>query len=111
MKEPDWFPVLNDADMPEGALIAVYPMGINIVLTRFMGKVYAIDGKCMHMACPLSSGSIDGPILTCPCHDWRFDVRTGEFVDAKELSLATHPIRTENGKILVGLRSKGESDE
>ena len=103
MAEKVWIPVLDDGEMHEGNLAAVYPLGINIVMARFMGKVYALEGKCVHMGCPLASGTLDGAILTCPCHDWRFNIQTGEFLDAAELRLSTYPIRTENGKLLVGL--------
>jgi 3-phenylpropionate/trans-cinnamate dioxygenase ferredoxin subunit len=107
----DWIHVLDDVDMPEGSLVAVYPLGINIVMARFLGKVYAFEGKCFHMGCPLASSTLEGAILACPCHDWRFNIQTGEFLDAPELKLSTYPIRIENGKLLVGLNLKGESHE
>jgi 3-phenylpropionate/trans-cinnamate dioxygenase ferredoxin subunit len=44
---------------------------------------------------------LDSYILTCPCHDWRFDIRDGRFLDAPELSLKTYPTKTENGKIYI----------
>jgi 3-phenylpropionate/trans-cinnamate dioxygenase ferredoxin subunit len=42
------------------------------------------------MACPLLLGTLDGHTLTCACHDWRFDIRTGRFLSAPELGLATY---------------------
>jgi 3-phenylpropionate/trans-cinnamate dioxygenase ferredoxin subunit len=111
MEGKDWVHVLDEADMPEGNLVAVYPLGVNIAMARFMGKFYAFEGKCFHMGCPLASGTLEGSILTCPCHDWRFDIRTGEFIAAAELRLAMYPMRNENGKLLIGMNSKGESDE
>jgi len=111
MAEKDWIPVLNDVDIAEGNLVAVYPLGINIVMARFKGIVYACEGRCFHMGCPLASGNLEGTILTCPCHDWRFNIQTGEFLDAVELRLSTYPVRTENGKLLVGVTMKGKSDE
>ena len=40
----------------------------------------------------------------CPCHDWRFDVRSGEFLDAPELRIATFATKVEDGKVLVELK-------
>lgn len=111
MTGKNWIQVLDGADMPEGDMIAVYPLGINVVVARFMGKFYAFEGTCFHMGCPLASGTLEGAILTCPCHDWRFDIRTGEFVDAAEIRLAMYPIRIEGGRLSIGMRKTGEPDE
>jgi nitrite reductase/ring-hydroxylating ferredoxin subunit len=80
-----------------------YPLGVNVVVARVRGTIYAVSGKCAHMACPLSTGAIEGEILTCPCHDWRFDIKSGRFLDAPELGLAVYPVKTEAGKVFVSL--------
>ena len=98
---------MDEAALPEGGLAAAYPRGKNILLARFAGTVYAFDGKCPHMACPLFCGSLAGAILTCPCHDWRFDIRTGRFLDAAEIALGAYSAKAEGGKLLVGI-PKGE---
>jgi 3-phenylpropionate/trans-cinnamate dioxygenase ferredoxin subunit len=55
------------------------------------------------MACPLISGALEGHTLTCSCHDWRFDIRTGRFLDAAELGVAVYPAKSEAGKLFVSL--------
>jgi 3-phenylpropionate/trans-cinnamate dioxygenase ferredoxin subunit len=94
---------MDGAALQEGAMAAVYPRGVNIVLARVGGAVYAVSGKCAHMACPLFMGKLAGYTITCPCHDWRFDVRTGKFLDASELGLAVYPTKAEDGRIFVNL--------
>jgi len=103
-----WIVVSDDVELAEGSMLPVYPLGINILLARVDGSVYALSGKCPHMACPLYSGTLVGDILTCPCHDWRFNIRTGEFLDAAELRLESYQTKLENGKLFVML-TKGES--
>ncbi len=98
-----WIDVLDETGLQEGGLAPVYPLGVNVVLARVGGAVYAVSGTCAHMACPLRGGTLDGPVLTCPCHDWRFDVRTGRFLDAPELGLAVYPVKSEAGRLLVGI--------
>jgi nitrite reductase/ring-hydroxylating ferredoxin subunit len=98
-----WIPVMDETGLPEGAMAPAYPLGTNLVVARVGGIVYAVSGKCAHMACPLFMGSLDGHILTCACHDWRFDVRTGRFLDAPELGLAVYSVKADGGKLLVEL--------
>jgi nitrite reductase/ring-hydroxylating ferredoxin subunit len=94
---------MEEPALPEGGKAPVYPQGTNVVIARVDGTVYAVSGKCAHMACPLYGGTLDGHTLTCPCHDWRFDIRTGRFLDAPELGLAVYPAKSEAGKLFVSL--------
>jgi len=99
----NWTYALDDAELPEGHMAAAYPLGVNVVLARVGGTVYAVSGKCLHMACPLFTGELNGYTITCPCHDWRFDIRTGRFLDAPELGLAVYPTKSATGRLFVSL--------
>jgi len=98
-----WIDVMEEAALPEGGMAAVYPLGINVVIARVSGTFCAVSGRCAHMACPLAGGSLDGHTLTCPCHDWRFDIRTGQFLDAPEIKLEVYPVKSEAGRLFVGI--------
>jgi nitrite reductase/ring-hydroxylating ferredoxin subunit len=99
----NWIYVLDDSTLPEGQMTVVFPKGVNVVLARVDGSIYAISGKCTHMACPLFAGKLNGYTITCPCHDWLFDIRTGRFLDASELGLEVYPIKSETGKVYIDL--------
>jgi len=103
-----WIYVADDGALTDGGMMPVYPLGVHVLLAKTGGLVYALSGKCAHMACPLYTGTLEGDILTCPCHDWRFNIRTGEFLDARELRVETYQTKSENGKLFVKLTS-GES--
>ncbi len=98
-----WIQVLDDTALPEGQMVPVYPLGVNVVLARVGGAVYAVSGICAHMACPLFMGRLEGYSIVCPCHDWRFNIRTGKFLDAPELSLIVYPTKLEASKLFVNL--------
>ncbi len=99
----NWTYALDDAALLEGHMAPAYPLGVNVVLARVGGAVYAVSGKCAHMACPLFMGTLEGYTITCLCHDWRFDVRTGKFLDAPELGVAVYATKSEAGKVFVSL--------
>ena len=56
------------------------------------------------MACPLSAGAIEGYTIKCPCHDWTFDIRTGEFLDAKEIRIPVFEWKLKDGKIFIKMK-------
>ena len=51
-----WVQVLDDVALTEAHMLPVYPQGVNVLLARVGGAVYAISGICAHMACPLFMG-------------------------------------------------------
>jgi 3-phenylpropionate/trans-cinnamate dioxygenase ferredoxin subunit len=99
----NWTYVLDDAELHECQMTAAYPLGVNVVLARISGVIYAISGKCVHMACPLFTGKLEDYTVTCPCHDWQFDIRTGKFLDASELLLKIYPTNSVTDKIFINL--------
>lgn len=109
MAELEWITTIEESKVGEGSYVAVYPRGLSLLLVKVDGELHAIDNKCVHMGCPLEGGKLTGHILTCPCHDWRFDVRTGDFVTASELSIRTYDTRVEDGRVLVELGGHGHA--
>ena len=53
------------------------------------------------MACPLAGGVLEDYTIRCPCHNWGFDIKTGEFLDAKEIKIQVYQIKLLEGKIYV----------
>ncbi|MCZ7555306.1 MAG: Rieske 2Fe-2S domain-containing protein [Bacteroidia bacterium] len=55
----------------------------NLALFLLEGRVYAIENLCPHQHIPvLSEGSLEGTVLTCPMHGWRYDITSGACVHA-----------------------------
>lgn len=105
----NWIYVLDDAALLEGRMAPVFPLGVNVLLARVGGAVYAVSGSCAHMACPLAIGRLDGYTIICGCHDWGFDVRTGKFLKSPELGLTVYSTKLESGKLFVNLTGKETS--
>jgi len=104
MTKTTWIPVLEDEKLIEQSVRLVTPRGLPVLLIRkTKHEVYAIANKCPHMGCPLRTGLLEGYILTCPCHDWRFDIRTGVFLDAAEISLTVYQVKIADRMISVKL--------
>jgi nitrite reductase/ring-hydroxylating ferredoxin subunit/uncharacterized membrane protein len=64
-------------DYPEGQPRRVDANGMAVMLVRRNGQLCAISAVCSHAGGPLNEGTLDGPVVTCPWHGSKFDVRTG----------------------------------
>ena len=106
MVEYEWIFAAEEDNLKENVLQVVFPKGIPIMLLRKAGKIHAMLNKCAHMACELASGDLQDYVITWPCHEWRFDIRTGEFLDAGEIRIPTYETNVSNGKVLVKIGVK-----
>jgi nitrite reductase/ring-hydroxylating ferredoxin subunit/multimeric flavodoxin WrbA len=50
---------------------------VNIAVFNIDGKYYAISNTCIHKGAPLSQGFLEGDIVTCPWHGWKYSVKNG----------------------------------
>ena len=103
MSDTMWVIAGARSKLPKTGIQAVYPKGVATLLIRRDDELYAVANRCAHMSCPLEAGRLDGYILECPCHDWRFDIRDGRFVEAPELAIPTYAVRIEGDDVLVQL--------
>jgi 3-phenylpropionate/trans-cinnamate dioxygenase ferredoxin subunit len=99
----DWVGTGPLEALKDGALRPVFPKGLPVLLIRRGAEVFALENRCAHMGCPLAAGRLDGWLLQCPCHDWRFDIRDGRFAAAPELAVKIYPAEVRGGEVFVRL--------
>jgi nitrite reductase/ring-hydroxylating ferredoxin subunit len=96
-------PALDEKELQEGKMKLLSVEGTPILFIKQKGKIFAIDNRCPHMGCGFSGGTLDGLVVICPCHDWRFDLETGEYEDEPSMKLTMYEWKIEAGKIWVKL--------
>lgn len=59
------------------------------------GEFFAIDDGCPHAGASLARGIIDGGVVRCRIHHWKFCIKTGAYLDELKPSfnVRTYPIR------------------
>jgi nitrite reductase/ring-hydroxylating ferredoxin subunit len=77
--------------------------GKTVALFNVEGSFYAIDNTCAHRGGPLGEGDLEGTIVTCPWHAWRWDVITGANANNPAVKVACFPVTVENGQVFVEL--------
>jgi nitrite reductase/ring-hydroxylating ferredoxin subunit/ferredoxin-thioredoxin reductase catalytic subunit len=77
----------------------------DIALVRTQGAYFAIANVCRHAFAPLSDGFVDGYVLMCPWHGWRYDVRDGT-TDHPNADVRTYPVTVRGGDVFVTVEVK-----
>ena len=98
-----WIPVARIDDIPvAGSRCVQRPQGLDVAVFRTTDEqVFALLDRCPHKGGPLSEGIVHGAQVTCPLHNWVFDLSTGQAQGADTGQVTTYPVRVQGGRILL----------
>jgi nitrite reductase (NADH) small subunit len=100
----DWIDVGAVEDVPlRGARVVHTASGDIAVFRTGEGKIFALRDRCPHKNGPLSQGIVHDDGVTCPLHNWVIDLATGQARGADVGCTGVIAVRTERGRIHLGL--------
>jgi nitrite reductase (NADH) small subunit len=99
----EFAPAVAVADLPPGRGAEVQVGGQAVALFNVGGTFHALAGHCPHRGGPLGEGFVDGSRVSCPWHDYTFDVTTGENVVGADLKVERYEVKVEDGTVFVKL--------
>lgn len=88
-------------DLKDGEAKTVQAEGQEIALYKVNGEFFATTNKCVHKGGPLGEGELEGNIIICPWHGWKFDVRTGISPVNPAAQVKTFPVTVEGDDVFV----------
>lgn len=94
--------VAKQAEMAVGTMRMVRVGDHRIVLVRTSTGFHALDNACPHEGYGLVQGALDGEMLTCEWHNWKFRVSDGSCVLGEE-AVASHIVTIEDGNVVVSV--------
>jgi nitrite reductase (NADH) small subunit/3-phenylpropionate/trans-cinnamate dioxygenase ferredoxin subunit len=95
--------VLGAGDLAPGEGREVDAGGRALALFNVGGRYYAIDNMCPHRGGPLGGGDLDGTLVSCPWHAWRWDIATGANANNPALRIACFPVIETSDGVFVEL--------
>ena len=96
--------VAKTSDIKPGELAAFDIGGLRIAVANAAGRFFAIDDTCTHKQCSLAEGTLDGTVVTCPCHGAQFDVTTGDVLAPPAFEpVKAYRLRVDNDSLVVDI--------
>jgi nitrite reductase/ring-hydroxylating ferredoxin subunit len=90
-------------DLPIGSMKMVRVDNQRLCLVRTSDGVSALAHACPHEGYGMTQGSLDGNLITCAWHNWKFRVDDGVCIVGEE-DITTHPVTVDDdGNVLVTL--------
>ena len=100
-KEGIWHDVLTTAALADGQTTRVDSHGRGLFISR-EGDTFAVfDSHCSHQNTDIPLSALDDCTLTCPKHQWTFDVKTGACLKAGGSPLQQYPAKVVGGRVVV----------
>lgn len=111
-------------ELSDGDRIVAQVAGREVAVFRHDGEYYAYLNWCAHQGGPCCEGTLtgtavaeydpetaetelrwerEGEILNCPWHGWEYDLRSGDCLSRRGVSLPAYPVEVRDGEIVVSL--------
>ena len=99
----DWIDIGALAEIPlRGARTIPVKGGEEIAVFRTGDDaVFALVNRCPHKRGPLSQGIVHGHAVTCPLHNWKISLETGNALGEDKGCTPTIAVKVDAGHVLI----------
>src|SRR5215475_3657109 len=106
----DWTTVADEASVNESQPLLVKAAGVEIVIVREHGSLYALLERCAHQGGPLHDGRVEDGCVVCPWHSSRYRLADGAALSGP----TAHPqpvlqVRVRESKVEVRRPDSGDT--
>src|SRR5688500_18277879 len=99
----NWIKIGSEAQFIDGLHTVKLGPRRNVVIARLKGRLFAFDALCPHAQGPMERSEIEGAIVSCPLHAWRFGLeKEGREIHGYR-SLTVHALKVADGDVYVSL--------
>ena len=100
----NWIDIAELNDIPRLGSRVVKTDTVDIAVFRTKNDdVFALKDQCPHKKGPLSQGIVHDHTVTCPLHNWKIDLATGD-ARGPDIGCTRHfPVKVENGRVFLGM--------
>ena len=100
----DWMFAASLSDIPEGGSARDRARRREGVCCRARApSSTCFQNACAHMGLTLDDGEVEDGIITCPHHEFQYDLSSGECLTAPEVQLQSHAVRVVGRRVEVRL--------
>jgi len=98
---PRWHEVAALEQVPFGKTAYFDADGRNVFVYRTEAELRVYDSRCPHQVTNIPELALDGERLTCPKHNWAFDIRSGECIEKGNEPLKSFETKIEGANLMA----------
>lgn len=97
----EWHDVLAIDDVKDGDVTRIDCDGRGLFIYRSKESFQVYDSRCPHQSTNIPHLALNGSTLTCPKHQWEFDVRSGDCIKKGNSPLKRFDSKVAEGRLLA----------
>lgn len=97
--EARWHEVMPANKVPDSQVTYATAGERSLFIYREGDKINVYDSRCPHQTTNIPHLALEGMKLTCPKHQWAFDIKTGKCVEKGNRPLKRFETKVENGHL------------
>jgi nitrite reductase/ring-hydroxylating ferredoxin subunit len=97
----EWHDVAPMEAVKDGEVTYFEAGGRNVFVYRDKETIRVYDSRCPHQVTNIPHLALEGKKLTCPKHNWAFDIASGECIEKGDRPLRHFEHKVENGRLLA----------
>lgn len=103
----DWTKLIsaNEVEPGRGRFVRVGPHELAVFHLSDPDHFVVVQNACPHAGGNLSAGRIDDGIVTCPWHEWSFDLDRQRCTESKCVTLRGYECKVEEGILYARLNA------
>ncbi len=98
---PKWRDVMAAADVPDGEVARLECEGRGLFIYREKKTYQVYDSRCPHQSTDIPHLALKGSTLTCPKHEWAFDVKSGDCIKKGNTPLTRIESKVLKGRLMA----------
>jgi nitrite reductase/ring-hydroxylating ferredoxin subunit/alkylhydroperoxidase/carboxymuconolactone decarboxylase family protein YurZ len=98
---PSWHDVMAAAELPDGEVARLECEGRGLFVYRDKKAYQVYDSRCPHQTTDIPHLALQGTTLTCPKHEWAFDIKSGDCIKKGNSPLKRFESRVTEGRLLA----------
>jgi nitrite reductase/ring-hydroxylating ferredoxin subunit len=99
--QTSWHDLLGSGELASGETRRIECDGRAVFVHRAGDDWHVYDSRCPHQTTDIPHLALQGHTLTCPKHQWAFDIRSGECTAKGNSPLRRWPSQVEQGRVMA----------
>lgn len=97
----EWLPITDTESIPDGQHLFVRKGNLSCYVVRSGSEFVVYDAHCPHKDNVIMDGGVNGSEITCPFHEWKFDLKNGECISGGKTPLKRIESKIDGQTIVV----------
>ena len=96
-----WQDIININDLKENDITVVNFDERIFFIFKENEKLLVFDNCCPHQSTSIPKSGLNGTVVTCPKHGWKFDLKSGECIERGDKGMNKYETKIEDNRLFI----------